>query len=158
MQKVKVEKVHETYREEVCYNPHPNTPPMHAPFCFGIRTFFLNRSRGKPYENNKQREWERKGRREREQHCKSWKCRFSSLVDFSNFPDLGNFYEKSQNSDLVALPPSELFLLRSCVLWHSLSHYPRSLSFSHFLEQALLIPYSSSLCVFRFPVKTLRRQ
>lgn len=100
----------------------------------------------------------RGGKREREQHCKSWKCRFSSLVDFSNFPDLGNLYEKSQNSDLVALSPSELFLLRSCVLWHSLSHYPRSLSFSLFLEQALLIPYSSSLCVFRFPVKTLRRQ
>lgn len=151
MQKVKVEKVHETYREEVCYNPHPNTPPMHAPFCFGIRTFFLNWSRGKPYENNKQRKGEEG---EREQHCKSWKCRFSSLVDFSNFPDLGNLYEKSQNSDLVALPPSELFLLRSCVLWQSLSHFTLSL----FLKPALLIPYSSSLCVFRFPVKTLRRQ
>lgn len=157
MQKVKVEKVHETYREEVCYNPHPNTPPMHAPFCFGIRTFFHNWSRGKPYENNKQREWERIGgrEREREQHCKSWKCRFSSLVDFSNFPDLGNLYEKSQNSDLVALPPRNFFY---CVAAYYGTLSPTTLSLSLFLEQALLIPYSSSLCVFRFPVKTLRRQ
>lgn len=153
MQKVKVEKVHETYREEVCYNPHPNTPPMHAPFCFGIRTFFVNRSRGKPYENNKQSKGEE---REREQHCKTWKCRFSSLVDFSNFPDLGNLYEKCQNSDLVALPPPRNFFYCVAAYYDTLS--PTSFSLSLFLEQALLIPYSSSLCVFRFPVKTLRRQ
>lgn len=46
--------------------PTRTLPPMHAPFCFGIRTFFLNWSRGKPYENNKQREWERKRGKERE--------------------------------------------------------------------------------------------
>lgn len=109
MQKVKVEKVHETYREEVCYNPHPNTPPMHAPFCFSIRTFFLNRSRGKPYENNKQREWERKKGERKRATLQKLEMPVFELSRFFKFPRFGIFYEKSQNSDLVALSPRNFF-------------------------------------------------
>lgn len=153
MQKVKVEKVHETYREEVCYNPHPNTPPMHAPFCFGIRTFFHNWSRGKPYENNKQREWERKkGERKRATLQKLEMPVFE--LRFFKFPRFGKFLWKVSEQQ-YGLPPRNFFY---CVAAYYSTLSPTSFTLSLFLEQALLIPYSSSLCVFRFPVKTLRRQ